>query len=387
MPERIAGGAALRVRTVIAGERAIEGEPALPVYYVQDSELKQNGGAYTLQGNQPVPIFEAAASAIVVGGAALPVYVTNPGGSSGPSLPDVASATRILDLQADAGVTTSTAAFSGSGVITQLGTTVSGVGTLFRSQVVVGDRITAIGIDGIVQSIASDTSLTLDTSAIVGIGVGYTIAPQAGTARVMEWTDQSTQGNDFAQSATARPSKQTLSGYPAIVFDGFNDWMLGPDFANDLASFTIFTVAKYNAAGGLTLIGKINDHASNPGWRVGDAGARFLVQQNGTNLETVVNDVAGRGLFKVRAGELVSLTEMHVYVNGSAAGEIDGGAGTVTTHSTTEPVRLGVTGAELAGLTFFSGEVRAVMIYSPAPNADDRAAIENWLAGRYGITL
>jgi hypothetical protein len=87
-PARIAGGSALRVRTVTAGERNIEGGPALPVYYVQDSELRANGGSYTLQGNQPVPIFEAGAGAIIEGRAAIPVYVTNPANGDGDPIGD-----------------------------------------------------------------------------------------------------------------------------------------------------------------------------------------------------------------------------------------------------------------------------------------------------------
>ncbi len=65
--------------------------------------------------------------------------------------------------------------FTGTGTITQLVSTITGVGTLFLSEVLVDDEITAAGIDGVVQSIESDLSLTVDSSATVAVGVTYEI--------------------------------------------------------------------------------------------------------------------------------------------------------------------------------------------------------------------
>lgn len=63
----------------------------------------------------------------------------------------------------------------GSGTITQSSYTITGYGTAFLSQVSVGDRIIAVGIDGNVVTITNDTSLTLDTSASVGAAATFTL--------------------------------------------------------------------------------------------------------------------------------------------------------------------------------------------------------------------
>jgi len=377
-PARIAGGAALRVRIMTAGERSIEGGPALPIYYVQDSELRVNGGKFTLQGNPPMPIFEAA-GAIVEGRAAIPVYVTNP--ADGESV-------LLLELQADIGVTTSTASFAGTGVITQSGTTVSGVGTAFLSEVVVGDRIQAIGIDGIVQSIATNTSLTLNTSATVGVGVIYTITPQVGTARVMAWLDQSGNGHDFTQSGTARPSKQTIGGFPAVVFDGRNDWMLGSDFADNPSSFTIFIVAgEVIGSSNFLILSKINNSADGVGWYVARfVGASQLYWFNGLNAINVDITVDNH-LFNLTTLEKDSDSNGTIYINGDSTGSIVSGSA-APGFSTVEPVRICTVGdPDINGDAYLGTRIRAIMIYTPALSASARAAKEQELADRYGITL
>jgi len=61
------------------------------------------------------------------------------------------------------------------GTITQAGFTITGSGTQFLSQVAVGDRIIAVGIDATVTVIGGDTSLTVDVSATVGVGATFTL--------------------------------------------------------------------------------------------------------------------------------------------------------------------------------------------------------------------
>lgn len=71
-PPRKVGGPVLRVKLVTSGQ--VEGGPAMPVYYVQASELVQNGGPFRLLGNTPIPIREDA-SAPTTGGPAIPVFL------------------------------------------------------------------------------------------------------------------------------------------------------------------------------------------------------------------------------------------------------------------------------------------------------------------------
>lgn len=73
---------------------------------------------------------------------------------------------------------------TGTGTITQSGTTVTGTSTLFTTQVKVGDTITATAgsplISGVVVTIVSATELTLTTSATQAAGQAYTITPGGG---------------------------------------------------------------------------------------------------------------------------------------------------------------------------------------------------------------
>ena len=68
-----------------------------------------------------------------------------------------------------------TPSVTGTGLIVQAGTLVTGTNTLFQSEVAIGDRIVAGAIDGLVVSIASNVSLTLNTSAIVSVAIAFTI--------------------------------------------------------------------------------------------------------------------------------------------------------------------------------------------------------------------
>lgn len=62
-----------------------------------------------------------------------------------------------------------------TGTVAQSGTTITGSGTLFLSEVNVGDRLVAVGIDGTVTVVTSDTQLTLDTSATVVSAATFTL--------------------------------------------------------------------------------------------------------------------------------------------------------------------------------------------------------------------
>lgn len=77
IPERVQGGSAIRVKVVSTSDRALAGGPAIPVYYVQDSELRANGGQYEIQGNAPIPVVVVSDGRAVVGQAAVPVYVVS----------------------------------------------------------------------------------------------------------------------------------------------------------------------------------------------------------------------------------------------------------------------------------------------------------------------
>lgn len=294
----------------------------------------------------------------------------------------------LLDLQADTGVTTSVAPFAGTGTAAQAVNTLTGVGTAFLSEVVIGDVITGTGINGTVTAIASDTSLTLSSSATAG-AVAFTITPQAASARVTTWADQSGNGHDFTQTGTARPSKQTIGGYSAITHDGVNDWLNGGNFADNLASFTVMTLANDPGNDNGHLITKHSEGTSpNDGWSLDPSDYGFMIEQGaGENSYMVfLTDYSFYFTnFVVVTGEKKSNSELHMWFNQQNTGEDYDIVGTVTSFTNSDPVAIGRSGANGAQFTDIS--YRSAMIFVPAPPAADRAALETRLGARYGLTV
>lgn len=329
---------------------------------------------------------------VVTSGISTPVRIV--AGSipiSAPILPEVASATCILDLRGDTGIVVSTDSFAGSGTISQSGNTVTGINTLFWAEVFVGDRLSGTGVDGIVAEIVSDTEITLDSSASAG-STNYTITPQPGTSRINQWLDQSGNGHDFSQSGTARPSLQTVSGHSLKWTDQTNDWMLGSDFADNLPQFAIFFVADVPSYDPLiTKIG--NDGCSDPGSRGWSCySTSFYLYSDTSNwIQQWVNSQADWHIYSF---DVVSVSEIHGYIDGvlsdgAANGGVVGGSG-VTSFGNSEPVRIGIEGA-FGACDLFRSLPDALLIYQIndyiAWNSIDRAAIVVWLAAKHGIAL
>ncbi len=68
-----------------------------------------------------------------------------------------------------------------TGTVTQSAFAMTGSGTHFTTECVVGERIVGVGIDETITVISSDTSMTVDTSTTVGVGVTFTLfRPLAG---------------------------------------------------------------------------------------------------------------------------------------------------------------------------------------------------------------
>jgi hypothetical protein len=73
-PHRIMGGAAKKVREVTGGA---EGGAAHPVFVIAESDLKANGGRFTLEGGEPEPIVTVTSPRYLVNTAATPVYIVS----------------------------------------------------------------------------------------------------------------------------------------------------------------------------------------------------------------------------------------------------------------------------------------------------------------------
>lgn len=312
------------VYTSLPAGRSQSGAKPIPVKFLSASDLVQNGGSYTLAGPPTaLPVISVAANVYgVQGGSALPVYdVTNlvypqpqPNPPPvGPVLPEVASATLLLNLQADA--------------------------------------------------------LAL-----------------ADGDPVPTWANAGTLGGSFTAADAARPTKQSDANGPYVAFDGVTNVMTAGAAPNagldNLDSFAVFCVVRTDG-GAHAIATKMFEESTHPGWSLFTFG--ILVQEDG-GIQYVLDYYANPPLtgFHVITGMLLSRTVMGaVFVDGSNNNIIDSSSLPVGSTTTTEPVRLGALGIADSCSKI---SLRAVMVYAPAPNDTDRAAIEAWLAAKYGIT-
>lgn len=152
-----------------------------------------------------------------------------------------------LWLKADVGLTLSTAPYAGTGTVTQVGTAITGIGTAFQSEVVIGDTLTGTLISGTVTAIADNTHLTVDASNS-GAGAAFTVNPTAGvTDRVTTWADQSGVGNNVTQATASKKAVQKLAAknsLPAVRGNGFSTRLSAGSLIDFGANNTIFVVIR-----------------------------------------------------------------------------------------------------------------------------------------------
>lgn len=210
--------------------------------------------------------------------------------------------------------------------------------------------------------------------------------------RVNTWADQSGYGRNFTQSGEARPTLATVGGYPCVQFNGVDKWMLGQDWdaLDNLDSFTVFAVLNWTVSAVITKVA--NDGCTDPGsvgWSAHSvAGLRLNSSSANGISQRALPDPTTKVVCSIEA---ISKSELHSYVDGvlsdreSGGGYVEGsGAGNI---ANSEPVRLGIDGAAGSCDPYGFGSLYAIRVYSPAPDATERAAIEATLAARYGITL
>lgn len=219
---------------------------------------------------------------------------------------------------------------------------------------------------------------------------------------VSTWADTSGNGYDFTQTGDARPIYHTGGGVPYVEFDGVDDILIGQNWAalDNPESLLIVTMAKYITVNPSALYGILisKQYATTgpfqyPGWDIGCyIAARgsglgkeppdFLFATNGSNFFDRMGDlIAYPDDYHITTYEAINRNTLEIYVDGDPVGssdELDWKSGAVTTTSNTEPVRIGNNGSP-DPLGWFSGYLKSILVYSPAPSAEDRGAIEAWL--------
>lgn len=256
---------------------------------------------------------------VVVDGISTPVRIV---AGSILSLPDVASATRILDLQADA--------------------------------------------------------LALSDGDPVGV-----------------WPDASGQGHDFTQTGNARPmykasggSPTNLGNHPSVQLDGVDDFLDGGSgtWCDNLDSFTVFMVTGFN----VETLAKMDNTSTGAGWTFYHGGFSFILQEDGGanwtqfDVDTMEppQELLGPNMV---VGEVLDKNTINIRLNRAEAPLLYLSSPPVVNYSSSDHILIGkLTGGN--GLDSIQ-QFCAIMIYSPAPNASDRDAIEEWLVAKYGIAL
>lgn len=189
------------------------------------------------------------------------------------------------------------------------------------------------------------------------------------------WTDRSGHEHHFTQSdASARPTKQTVDGHLAVIFNGINNWMDGGNFADNLPAFAVFTISKKLGGDINDLISKLDENYC--GWDVQRHGAAIYLQDSdGSNWVYKVNNDTVDTDFMVRECELLDLASHtgHAFINGDNSHETDDSFGTVASYSNSASVKIGTDGQ--VSPVFVNEAVRTVLLCQITD-------VENWHTDR-----
>lgn len=199
------------------------------------------------------------------------------------------------------------------------------------------------------------------------------------------WADQSGQSHDFTQSTdNSKPTKQTIDGYPAIVFDGANDWMDGgvAAWCENPLQLTVIMVKS-----GLALLSKSDyGNINQVGWQFENSSQQDPEFIFNDNVSAYVDSFAPAGAssgFEVQTTEKLNNSESNCYRNGAGPGTTDF-SGTITDLSSSVHLTLGASNLQT---NFNAGNYRAIVMFSPIPNPTNRAALETRLGARYGLIV
>jgi hypothetical protein len=268
----------------------------------------------------------------------------------------------------------STASYTLTGTVAQSGNTLTGVLTIFLTEVKLGDNISGGGVNGNVTAIASDTSLTLDSSATVAAGDTVTCAPVAGTSdRVTTWTDRSLAAANATRSPqTGKPTFRTgvLNSLPTIRFIGTTDALL-----------TSVAQAQPNV---VFVVGQANTTGVN---------SRFYDGIGGTNRQIAFVNATGP-VWSLFAGLTVSSgtpnTSWHVLTaifNGASSFLRVDGTQVIADNPSTKGVD-GFTIGNHNGLANpLNGDIYAMLNYNRLLAMSEIQQIERWLGKKTGIVV
>ena len=202
-----------------------------------------------------------------------------------------------------------------------------------------------------------------------------------GTSGVYFWGLQmrdSAADSTYIQTTTA-PQYRGVNGNKQIFFDGANDSLATTATTGDLftnSAHTVFVVINYLTANGA------NDQFYLQG---GTGTASFVVYESSGNMNSWINDGAGRNIAKAASiGNTIIVAVRHTggnqYISINNGSETSGAAGNIAT--TSEVVRIGGT----VSTTAIAGTVCEIITYNSAISTNDRTKVYQYLRDKWQTT-
>lgn len=198
------------------------------------------------------------------------------------------------------------------------------------------------------------------STGLVGWYIGTAVTVSAGA--IDTWQDNSGLGNDLSQTnnSTYRPTHST----DKVVFDGSNDFLTG---ATEMSIGHIFIVA---TPSGTQSYGSLLATAP-----ATTAAKHILIRNSTTNNMYFNNTVSIFG----------SSTSPNMRVNEAASTVLGTTKKQFNTKGTTATGVKLMTGRDMNGGTYASGDIYEILVYSSSLSDTDRNTVEDYLQAKYGL--
>ncbi len=203
-----------------------------------------------------------------------------------------------------------------------------------------------------------------------------------GTA-ISTWNDLKN-NNDFTASGTSEPILKTnaQNGKNVVQFDGTNDVMSAGDkeLYNNSRGFTIFAVVKAEDSKRMAILSKYQTTGNNREFAFGNKD-NYLFEDGTWYSETYSNVTMALDDFMIVEICWKPGQPFEYYINGALAGMGDKSVSDI--YDGTANLKLG--GGDYSYVGFWKGDIAELLIYSNAVSDNDRKALRDNLAIKWGI--
>jgi len=212
----------------------------------------------------------------------------------------------------------------------------------------------------------------------------------SGDYRTIGWQDTSTGAHDMQQSnptsgSPAPPLRQDqVAGFPALDFDGSNDYMSAGDVEvhSNTDGLTVFVVCRpESASGARTIVSKYDYTANERAWALRPDAFYVMDAKDDWDETRGAYCTADYGNWQILTGMWTPGDPCQIYQDGVLAGT----AATVTVDADDTTASL-LLGAVAEGtVQFFNGQLAEVLIFNRALPWSEHNAIGYYLERKYGL--